>query len=111
LLPYFREVMFRVNNNIMTEYYETGIRPQDVEEGEAAYEASLTVPRRLSSKMASALAGTEEDLIIAIQDNQSVPVTKTFTFANCSLGSRIEVRGLGLSLEAITLEPDRLTIS
>jgi len=111
LLPYFREIMFRVNNNIMSEYYGTGIKPQDVEEGEAAYEGSITLPRRIASKISDALAGTEPTFVVAIRDNQAVPVTKTFTFDNCSLGSRIEVRGLGLSLEAITLEPDRLTIS
>jgi len=111
LLGVFREVNFEVNNNVMQEYYGTGIKPQEVEEGEATYSASIVLPRKLADQIATALAGTEPTFVVAIKTREATPVTKTFTFNNCSLGTRIEVRGLALELEAIDLEPESLTVS
>lgn len=108
----FREIAFGVDNHIAQEYYGQTIKPQEVEEAEATYSASVVVPRKNASQIVDALAGTEPTFVIAIKDLQDpTPETKTFTFSNCSLGTRIEVRGLGIELEAITLEPESLAIT
>jgi len=106
------EIEFGVNNNVLQEVLGTTITPTEVEEQEARYSMRITKAKVGAGKFADAIAGTVQDFVIALADNQSSPVTKTFTFADMYLSSaRIEDRALGVIMERIEGRGKSLVIS
>jgi len=97
------EIEFGIDNNVVQEILGTTILPSEVEEGEARYFMRITRGRvGATSKFGEALSGTEQDFVIALTDNQSSPVTKTFTFADMLLRTaRKEDRALGIIMERL----------
>ena len=106
------EIEFGVDNKVLQEVLGTDIEPTEVEEQEAVYTGHILRAKPSTSKYTTALDGTVQDIVIALQDNQSSPVTKTFTYANaCLKTSKIEIRKLGLDFERIEWEGKSQVIS
>jgi len=106
------EIEFAVDNNVLQEVLGTDLTPTEVEEQEARYTGRITRARSGSSLFADALSGTKKDVVIALKDNQSTPVTKTFTFTDALLRtSRIEDRALGIVFERIEWQGNKLTVT
>lgn len=112
VLTQWRSVDFTVNNNVMQDHSGTGLMPTDVFEQEAAYEATIILPRKQASLFAAIKAGTKKTFIMALVDRQSSPVTKTFTLTDALVNrSVIQDRVLGVITEAIVLKGDQLTVA
>jgi len=107
------EIEFGIDNNVVQEILGTAVLPSEVEEQEARYFMRLTRARvGATSKFGDALAGTEQDFVIALTDKQSSPVTKTFTFADMYLRTaRKEDRALGIIMERLEGVGKSLVIS
>jgi len=109
----WRDIEFGVDNNVVQEVLGTAITPAEVEEQEARYFMRITKARiGATSKFVDAYSGTVQDFVIALQDGQGTPVTKTFTFADMYLTTaRIEDRELGMILHRIEAKGKSLVIS
>jgi len=108
----WKEIEFGVDNKVMQECLGTSIPPSEVEEQEAVYSGHIHRAKPSASKYATAIAGTPQDLVIALTDKQSSPVTKTFTFADALMKTaKIEDRALGLVMERIEWEGSSLVIN
>jgi len=108
----WREFGFGVNNNVVAEFLGTGLVPTDVEELQAEYFGHVIISRKTTSRFSGVKGGDAAIISVALTDHQTVPVTKTFTFAAGILKtSRIEVAGLGLELERIEWEAPGLVIT
>lgn len=108
----WKEVEFGVDNGVLAEILGTTLTPSVVESADCLYSGHLIISRAAASKLPQAIAGGTAQLQIAITDNQSTPVTKTFTWAE-ALYKRVtvEVPGAGLELERIEWESNGLVIS
>lgn len=111
-VTHWNQIEFGVDNGAYQEVLGTPIMPAEVDVQAAKYSMRITRALNTSSKFATALAGTAQTFVIALQDNQTVPVTKTFTFANMYLTtSRKEDKALGLVMERIEGKGKSLVIT
>jgi len=111
ILGRFIEVVFRVDNRVVSEGRGTGITPQDVYEQEARYSGRIDLALTSAALLKDVYSGTKKKIVIALQDNQATPVTKTFTFSDAVIKSRERVEGLRRIIERVEWEGARLTIS
>ena len=108
----WREMAFGVNNNVAAEFLGTGLVPSDVEALQAEYFGHAIISRKSASQHAAVLGASETSIAIALTNNETSPVTRTYTFAKAVLKtSNVEVPGLGLELERIEWEAPGLVIN
>jgi len=109
----WREFAFGVNNNVVAEFLGIELTPSDVEELQAEYFGHAIISRLITdSKLTTIKDGTETSIAVTLQDHQTTPVTKTFTFAKAILkSSQVEIPGLGLQIERIEWEAPGLVIA
>jgi len=106
------EIEITVDNKVLQEILGTSIKPSEVGEREAMYSGRILRAVSGTTLIADALAGTKKDIVIALTDQQSTPVTKTFTFADATLRSvPVKVRGLEIVYEEINWEGKSLVIT
>jgi len=111
ILGRFIEVVFRADNRVVSEGRGTGITPQDVYEQEARYSGRIDLALTSAALLKDVYSGTKKTVVITLQDRQTTPVTKTFTFSDVVIKSRERVEGLRRIIERVEWEGARLTIS
>jgi len=100
-----------VNNNVASEFLGTGVTPSDVFERQALYSGRVERSITGARKFDKVSTPTKEDVVIAITDYQSTPVTKTYTFDKAAIKtSRVRVPALNLDIETIEWECGDLDI-
>lgn len=111
-LTQWQQIEFGVDNKVLQETLGNQLMPAEVQEQEALYTMRITRAMNTASRFGLALAGTSQTFVIALTDNQSNPVTKTYTFADMYLTTaRKEDRALGLIMEKIEGKGKSLVIT
>ncbi|RLG99721.1 hypothetical protein DRO19_01525 [Candidatus Bathyarchaeota archaeon] len=104
----WKEIVFRVNNNVESQFLGTSVDPAAVYEKQAEYSGYII------HAGTGILTDLEEDktVVISLQDHQATPVTKTWTFSGCVINvRRLEIEGLGMVFERIEWEGKSLSYS
>lgn len=108
----WQEFDFGIDNKVVSEVLGTDILPTEVGEREALYTGRILRAVSGTTKIGDVLAGTEQDIVITLTDNQGTPVVVTFTFADCNIRSNpVRVRGLEMVFEEINWSGKGLVIS
>ena len=106
------EVEMGVDNKVIQEILGTNVKPTEIGEREAIYSGYILRTVNAATLVPDVISGTQKTVIITLTDNQTVPVAKTFTFANANLKtSRVNVRGLEIVWERIEWEAKGLVVS
>jgi len=109
----WREVIFRVNNNVGATHAGTQyVRPMHVFQRQVIYSGTI---RRVVTGQTEGLAvrdGTKKNVVIWLRDNASQQVTTEFRFVDAAISSsREEVPELDVILETISWEAGYLSLS
>jgi len=108
----WQEVEFGVDNNVIQEILGVAIKPTEVGERQALYSGHIIRAVAQASLVSDVIAGTPKTIEIALTDNATTPVTKTFTFANAELRrSQVQARGLDMVIERIEWEAKTMVIT
>lgn len=102
-----------VNHNTQQLFYGTEKIPRSVKQRETSYSGRIERALRSNSWRGTSYDGTEQDIVIQINDNQTPSAEKTeFTFSDAKITAYAEpVRELGMILERIDWESDSLTLA
>ena len=108
----FRNMGFTVNNSVQAEFLGTTLTPTEVFERQAIYSGFVERSVTGADKFSVVAAGTKSSVVYAITNNETIPVTKTYTFSSCPLRvSRKPVRALDLDIERIEWDSGVLVIT
>jgi hypothetical protein len=107
----WRGLSLSVNNNVQQEWLGTLLTPTVTFERAAEYKGYIERSIAGNDYISDVQLGNTKDIILAIVDHQTSPVTTTFTLADCALNvSRKIVRQLDLILERIEFSGSSLKI-
>jgi len=109
----YKELAFSVDHSLEREYAGPKLEPRALIEKEVIYRGSFLVTKEATDDLLEgARIGSEWDIVIAFEDNQPTPVTKTFTLDDVILTDvRLIKRGLGAEYRRVTWQGAKLTIT
>jgi len=107
----WQKISFGVNNNVEVVATGNGAAMTEIFAKQAEYSGSIQLVKKASMIFAYS-TDVNGDLVLAFVDNQSSPITKTYTFDEVGMASNdYSVRELDVTIESVSWEGDELTIA